>query len=100
MESDKKETKVSKAKVKPSPAKLINMPKAKKTLSPEAKVDDKETEFSRQPLKSSGPSSGHRDGPVPERPEPQPEDPSKREDVKAEEETEEKKVASPKGQCH
>ena len=97
VESDKKETKTSKAKVKPSPAKLINMPKAKKTIPPEAKVDDKETEFSRQPLKSSGPSSGHRDGPVPERPEPQPEEPPKREEAKVEEEIEEKKISSPKG---
>ena len=97
VESDKKETKTSKAKVKPSPAKLINMPKAKKTIPPEAKVDDKETEFSRQPLKSSGPSSGHRDGPVPERPEPQPEELPKREEAKVEEEVEEKKISSPKG---
>ena len=42
-------------------------------------------------------SSGHRDGPVPERPEPQPEDPPKREEAKAEEDIEEKKISSPKG---
>ena len=56
--------KISQGKSEAKLARLINMPKFKKTIPPDAKVDDtslKESKFENQPIEASGLSSGHQD---------------------------------------
>ena len=92
--------KSAKAKVKPTPVKLINIPKLKKTIPPDTKIDEtssKEPRFDDKPMKASGPSSGHRDVVPPERPEPQPDAPEQTEEPETVVESDEKKGSSQKG---